>query len=82
MTELAATTEILGKILNGNAVGFFLMAFAVIFLFRELRKCQDSHLDCERKTTLLASAIIDHLDGNGEQDARAKAESIVQSAKG
>lgn len=57
-----------------------LLMIAVVYLWRRLEECTKNHLDCERKNLLLAASIEDLAEGRME-DAKEKAQKIVDSAK-
>lgn len=72
--------EIAAKILNDGGISTGLLFGAVVYLWRELKACRDNHLDCERKNLVLAAAIDDLASGNG-YEAKAKAQTIINTAK-
>lgn len=69
------------RLLTDGGLSLALLASAVVYLWRELKACKDNHLDCERKNLVLANAIDDLADGKG-YEAKAKAQTIINTAKG
>ena len=76
--EAEKIAGILGKILNGNAVGFFVMiagtvifAFIAMMLWRKVEKrmedCDKQHQECEQRnremTQTLSQVMLDMLEG-------------------
>lgn len=67
--------EGLGRILNGNAVGFFVMVAAIIAMAyllhklwsmveKRLDECERQHEECQKQNVVLTQAIMDLADGN------------------
>lgn len=86
--EAKQLAEVLGQILNGNAVGFFVMvaalgglAYAVKRLWamveKRLADCERQHEACQKESAALSQALIDLADGK-RYEARARAQTMME----
>lgn len=85
--DVKVIADVLGQILNGNAVGFFILvtvvgflAYGVVTLYkqnmRSLQECQDERISCHKNLSLLTESVIRQSAGY-THEARTLAE-IVQ----
>ena len=85
--EAQKIAQVLGSILNGNAVGFFIMLGALATLAyvvkrlwsmveRRLADCERQHGDCQKENAALSRALIDLSEGRNHE-AKARAETVL-----
>lgn len=82
------STVILGQILGGNALGFFMLFAAVILLGlivkrlwdraeQQYQKCVDQHDECAKDNRALSHALIDILNDH-RHEARVRVQSVLE----
>lgn len=90
--EAKHIAELLGQILNGNAVGFFIMvaalvalAYAVMRLWsmveKRLADCERQHEECQKRNRELSQAVLDLAEGRS-WEAKGRIEAVQMMAAG